>query len=110
MPSSSRRPLRSTRRTWISRFRSLRAEAGRSLGLVTKWPLRLQIANLDGLKASRDGVQHVTSRLSEEILADEDGIDYLCTNIDRLLNLLTRAGSVFHSRGRHLSSSAELVK
>ena len=52
--------------------------------------------NLDGLKASlRVGVQHVISGLSEEILADEDGMDYLCTHIDRLLNLLTRASTLF---------------
>ena len=43
--------------------------------------------SLDDLKASlRDGVQHFIARLSEEILADEDGIDYLCTHIDRLLS------------------------
>ena len=52
--------------------------------------------SLDDLKASlRDGVQHLIARLSEEILADEDGIDYLCTHIDRLLNLLTRASTLF---------------
>lgn len=52
--------------------------------------------NLDGLKASfRDGVQHVISRLSEEMLADEDCIDYLWTPIDRLLNLLRRVSSLF---------------
>ena len=52
--------------------------------------------SLDDLKASlRDGVQRIIARLSEEILADEDGIDYLCTHIDRLLNLLTRASTLF---------------
>ena len=35
------------------------------------------------------------ARLSKEILADEDGIDYLCTHIDRILNLLTRASTLF---------------
>ena len=51
---------------------------------------------LDDPKASlRDGVQHLIARLSEEILADEDGIDYLCTHIDRLLNPLTRASTLF---------------
>ena len=44
--------------------------------------------SLDDLKASlRDGVQDLIARSIEEILADEDGIDYLCTHIDRLLNL-----------------------
>ena len=43
----------------------------------------------------RDGVQHVISRLSEEILADEGGIGYLCTHTDRILNLLTRARTLF---------------
>ncbi len=52
--------------------------------------------SLDNLKASlQDGVQHLITCLSEEILADEDGIDYLCTHIDGLLNLLTRAGTLF---------------
>ena len=45
------------------------------------------------MAAVRDAVQHLIARLSEEILADEDGIDYLCTHIDRLLNLL-KFGSV----------------
>ena len=40
-------------------------------------------------------MRHLIARLSEEILADEDGIDYLCTHIDRLLNLLTRASTLF---------------
>ena len=52
--------------------------------------------SLDDLKASLlDGVQHLIARISEEILADEDGIDYLRTHIDRLLNLLTRASTLF---------------
>ena len=52
--------------------------------------------SLDDLKASlRDGVQHLIARISEEILADKDGIDYLRTHIDRLLNLLTIASTLF---------------
>ena len=47
---------------------------------------------LDGLL--RDGVEPVISRLSEEILADEEGVDYLCTHIDRLLNPLTRVSTL----------------
>ena len=46
------------------------------------------------LKASlRDGIQHIITRLSEEMLADEDGIDYLCTHTDRFLNLLSTSES-----------------
>ena len=52
--------------------------------------------SLDDLKASLpDGVQHLIARISEEILADKDGIDYLRTHIDRLLNLLTIASTLF---------------
>ena len=52
--------------------------------------------SLDDLKASlRDGVQHLIARISEEILADEDGIDYLRTHINRFLNLLTIASTLF---------------
>jgi len=52
--------------------------------------------SLDDLKASlRDGVRHLIACLSKELLADEDGIGYLCTHIDRPLKLLTRAISLF---------------
>ena len=53
--------------------------------------------SLGDLKASlRDGMQHIITRLSEELLADEDGIDYLCIHIDRVLNLLSRASTLFY--------------
>ena len=53
--------------------------------------------SLGDLKASlQDGMQHIITRLSEEMLADDDGIDYLCTHIDRVLNLLSRASTLFY--------------
>ena len=67
--------------------------------------------SLDDLNASlRDGVQHLIARLSEGILADEDGIDYLCTHINRLLNLLTRASTLFSSLRIPFHLLSELVK
>ena len=50
----------------------------------------------EGLKvALRSGIEAIPNRLCNDILNDEDGTDYLCSYIDRILNLLARASTLF---------------
>ena len=47
------------------------------------------------LSGIRSAIEDLINRINQQLFKDEDGRDYLCLNIDRVLSLIANASILF---------------
>ena len=47
------------------------------------------------LSGLRSAIEDLINRINQQLFEDEDGRDYLCLNIDRVLSLVANASTLF---------------